>query len=255
MVDVSRKGAIRVSEVPKDVLNCLNTGQIEAVNLTENLATDFVVLLNTVLPEIDDTALGQSEKLGVTKRMALVAELIFDYYGLTKLEFLASHQSDLVRGWGAYLVAHEPNIPLEERLVRIRGFADDAHFGVREWSWLAVRPHIVKSPEQAIACLTPWVRKESEFLRRFAVEAIRPRGVWSKHIAVLKTDPSLAIDLLSPVKQDESRYVQDSVANWLNDAWKSSPTWVEGLCSKWLAEGRNNQATDYIIKRALRNKK
>ncbi|MFS8184690.1 DNA alkylation repair protein [Pseudovibrio denitrificans] len=254
MVTTSRKGASRVADVPADVLRELNAGRIEAATLAENLATDFAALLTQVLPELSDDAAKLDSKAGITKRMAGVAALIHKRHGAGKLDFLTSHPSDLVRGWGAYLLASLPELTLESRIAQMRPFAVDHHFGVREWSWLALRPYIVAAPEESIEILRPWTGETSEYLRRFAVEAIRPRGVWSAHIPELKSDPSLALSLLEPVRSDPSRYVQDSVANWLNDAWKSQPNWVEQLCEDWLKQS-SSEATSYIAKRALRNQK
>lgn len=239
-------------DVPPDILTELNAGQIEAATLAENLATDFNVLLANALPDIAPVA-AIDPKAGVTKRMATVAAVIIQQSGDTKLGFLGSHRSDLVRGWGAYVLAALPNISLRDRIEHMRPFADDPHFGVREWAWLALRPHIVKQPAVAIGHLLPWVTDLSANIRRFAVEATRPRGVWSAHIPDLKTAPEKARILLDPVTSDSSRYVQNSVANWLNDAWKTSPEWVETYC-KHIADAAPSNETSYIIKKALRNK-
>jgi hypothetical protein len=49
-----------------------------------------------------------------------------------------------------------------------------------------------------------------------------------------------------------SRYVQNSVANWLNDAGKTQPGWVSETCRRWDAESRSAR-TAYIVRRALRS--
>lgn len=180
MVGAPRKGAARVVDVPPNILAQLEAGEIEAATLSENLATDFVRLMGTALPDVQAKAQKIDPKAGITKRMAAAANLILDQSGMEKLPLLRSHRSDLVRGWGAYLVALDTGLPLPDRIDAMRPFADDHHFGVREWAWLALRPAIVKDPTSAIAAVTPFTSEQSEYLRRFASEAIRPRGVWAR---------------------------------------------------------------------------
>ena len=134
----------------------------------------------------------------------------------------------------------------------MRPLADDPHFGVREWAWLALRSDIVAGPLEALALLQPWTQQPSPHLRRFACEALRPRGVWATHIALFKQQPEHVLPLLETLADDPERYVQDSVGNWLNDAGKSQPDWVRTVCTRWQST-RDSVANAYIRKRALRS--
>ena len=57
--------------------------------------------------------------------------------------------------------------------------------------------------------------------------------------------------LLEPVRSDPERYVQNAVANWLNDASKSRPDWVRGVCERWERESPTRE-TAWIVRRGLR---
>ncbi|WP_298775709.1 DNA alkylation repair protein [uncultured Shewanella sp.] len=247
-----RKGATRVADVPADILSQLNLGTIEAATLAENLATDLPQLMGHVFPKLLDKKVCIEPKLGITKKMAMIATLIEENYGDEKLAFMSQHNADLVRGWGAYCVAQKRDVALSDRILQMQVFADDPHFGVREWAWLSLRLHVVKAPLEAIEYLLPWARDSSANIRRFAIEVMRPRGVWSAHIGLLKKEPQHAETLLNSVNADPSKYVQDAVGNWLNDAYKTAPQWVEQCCQQWL-EQSDSPATGYIVKRGLRS--
>ncbi len=103
----------------------------------------------------------------------------------------------------------------------MRRFAADPHFGVREIAWMAVRDAVIGSLDESLALLQPWVSDADPNIRRFASELTRPRGVWCAQIEALKAEPWRALPLIEPLRADSSRYVQNSVANWLNDASKT----------------------------------
>lgn len=144
------------------------------------------------------------------------------------------------------------DLPLNERLAAILPLADDAHFGVREWAWMATRPHLTDKLSHAITQLSAWAKAPSANVRRFACEVLRPRGVWCAHLPALKQAPEQALSVLTPLRADPSLYVQNSVANWLNDAAKSQPDWVRALCQDWL-QTSPTEATRYICRRAQRS--
>lgn len=240
--------------VPDDRLAALNAGHMETANLAEVLAVDYSLLLRLVLPDhaaclaadIDDFA-----GFGVSARMTAMGRLLLGRLGPSAIAKLGQHRSDTVRGWACFIIGAQ-TMPLAERLAAIRNFADDHHFGVREWAWLAVRPAISDDLEDAFTFLSDWTVDPSERIRRFASEATRPRGVWCKHIVALKADPEPGRVLLDPLRADTSPYVQDSVGNWLNDAAKSRPDWVRDLIAEWLHISPE-PGTRRIARRAIRS--
>jgi 3-methyladenine DNA glycosylase AlkC len=258
-----RIGASSKETVDRSVLQQLNKGILEAATLSECLSVDFAILMENVFPEMGQKSVDrmkEAEGLGITKRMALAAMILSENLDTQKLNLLSQHPSDTVRGWAAYRVAIDSATSLETQLNdrrsvgdhRIRPFADDPHFGVREWAWLALRPAIAQDITQSINLLLPWTIDDSANIRRFAIEVTRPRGVWSKHISALKTAPGLGEALLDRVMEDPSRYVQDSCANWLNDASKSNPDWVLQYCENWKQKS-TSPAVSYITRRGLRS--
>lgn len=236
-------------------LEALNAGTAPARTLTEALAIDQSLLLRAVVPEADDDLLAEADRaqsLGIVKRMAHIGAALADRPEVVEVERLASHPSDTVRGWACFLIAAHSSAGPARLLQELRGLADDEHFSVREWVWMAARPTLVSDLDASIDHLADWTHDPSERIRRFASESLRPRGVWATHIAALKETPERGEPILTPLRADPSRYVQDSVANWINDAAKTRPDWALDLCRRWTAAG-DSPATERIVKRALRS--
>lgn len=249
----ARKGYVRRSDIPRDVLAALNRGEIESRTLAEGLAIDFRTLMACVVPNVPDEHHERIESsIGILKRTMNAGELLAEFVDAKSLNRLAAHPSDTVRGWAAFAIGRLPRLTAAQRLERLRRLADDSHFGVREWAWMAYRPTIALDVTAAIQLLKSWTNEESSNLRRFASESTRPRGVWCTHLDVLKERPELGLPLLEPLKADPTKYVQDSVANWLNDAGKSQPDWVREVCRQWLRKN-SSAATKRICQRAQRS--
>ncbi|HCT24704.1 MAG TPA: DNA alkylation repair protein [Stenotrophomonas sp.] len=242
------------TRISAERLRELNSGNTATTHLAECLAVDFTALLQVVAPVLEPEALQcmrDASGKGVTQRMALAARLLREA-GQGDPAHWQAYASDTVRGWACYLIGSDANATLPSKLQAMRPLADDRHFGVREWAWLALRTDIVAAPLQALECLQPWTQEGSPYLRRFACEALRPRGVWATHIALLKQHPDHALPLLEALADDPDRYVQDSVGNWLNDAGKTQPHWLRDLCARWQRE-HDGGANACIRKRALRS--
>jgi 3-methyladenine DNA glycosylase AlkC len=263
MANEKRKGARSTKEIPAVIMKQLNAGEIETANLVEWLAVDQRLLLKNLMNQLDRTgylkvalnAIDELKKPTVnTINEAIGISLLQQSLAAKDTEFftlLFKHSADLVRCWATYMVGRNNGLTLEEKLHQIQSFAADTHFGVREIAWMAVRGSISNQIDQSIGILSGWTTHEDANVRRFASESTRPRGVWCEHIESLKKDPKPALIILDPLKSDPSRYVQDSVGNWLNDASKTQPEFVAALCSKWQHQ-HPTKATLYIIKKAMR---
>jgi 3-methyladenine DNA glycosylase AlkC len=246
------KGARRLADVPSDVRAELNAGVREAANLMESLAVDFAVLLRAAAPTLSDAEIAAVAAAGgIVQRMQAAGELLAQRFGAKALEF-REHPSDTVRGWSAFALAALPGNDVRRKLALVESLADDRNYGVREWAWMAVRPAVAEELNSAVRILAKWARKKSANVRRFASECTRPCGVWCRHLAAMKETPELGLPILEPLRADESKYVQNSVGNWLSDAAKTQPHWVEELCRRWERES-DEPATRRICTRARRN--
>lgn len=245
------------SQSSKERSDLINQGLIETKNLAECLEVDFLKLYSAIFTDINNTLRNEIKdlvKIGILKRMKQTAQIILREHGENVIKKLTIHPSDTARGWAAFMIGQIPNISLKKRMEMIKPFADDLHFGVREWAWMAVRPHIAEDLEKSIKILLAWSQGPSFRVRRFSIESIRPRGVWAEHINILKQNPEMAMPILNVLKSDPERYVQDAVANWLNDASKSQPKWVKKISKEWNEQSQSD-STKYITKRAQRSMK
>ncbi len=255
---LNRKGATSPKDVPADILALIERGKIPTVNLGESMAVDNFILLETILRDN-----GMLLDISELKNDPLNRKLMTCYRNIGRfllkypqtLDVFSYHESDIARCW-ACLAYGFRETDMETRLELIMPFADDIHMGVREMAWMALRDDISKDVKRAVELLLPWTKSPSAYIRRCASEATRPRGVWCAHIQELKDSPEKGLAILEPLRSDPHKYVQDSVANWLNDASKSRPEWVVEITDRWTKESPTKE-TAKICKRALRtiNKK
>jgi len=255
---------MRRSEIPPEVLRALNEGREETITLVEWLAIDMPTLLRSILTDVGlaeareqlDGAADRLADKGVTERLRGVGQALFTatqhHPRRTEIyEALANHRSDMVRAWASFMLTADEEFTLTDRLEASRRFAADKSVAVRECAWDSFRPYLVADLTYGLGLLERWVRDPDPNVRRCAVEASRPRGVWTAHIEALKHDPEPGLTILEPVRSDPSRYVQRSVGNWLNDASKSRPEWVRDVCARWAKESPMEETT-WTVNHALR---
>ena len=202
-----RKGAVRRSEIPSDVLQAVNEGREETIMLVEWLAIDMPTLSRSILLGVGlakareelGTAADSLADQGVTTRLKRIGEPLFmetrDHPRRSEIyEALARNQADMVRVWAAYMTATDEGLTLADRLEVTRWFAADHSLAVRECAWDSFRPYVAADLGPGFRLLEPWVH-----------------------------DPEPGRALLEPVRSDPSRYVQRSVGNWLNDRQQIAP--------------------------------
>jgi 3-methyladenine DNA glycosylase AlkC len=101
--------------------------------------------------------------------------------------------------------------------------------------------------EQALPTIRQWLQAPQANLRRAVSEGLRP-WIANKRFA---NAPQQAIDLLGTLKDDPSRYVQESTGNALRDISRKHFDLVLAALRAWLAEQPQSKARRTIAKFAL----
>lgn len=113
----------------------------------------------------------------------------------------------------------------------------------------AVRPFILKYPDEMMKQMLVWSKHEHWAVRRLASEGCRTRLPWTMALPNLKKNPVPIIPILENLKNDTSEIVRKSVANNLNDIAKDNPQTVIDLARKWQGKSKS---TDWVIKHGCR---
>jgi len=244
-------GARSRREVDPNYQALLEAGVAQSRTHVEQMAMSPTALLRRAFPslEVDDR---QLESAPFIARLRLTGSLLREQLGDDLDRGDQCWISDTIRGWLAMSIASDKQRSLDVVLTGLLPYARDEHFAVREWAWLAARPRVCGQPLEAIRLLVPIVTSPDPLLRRFAVELTRPRSVWGSHIPEFKQTPEQAEPYLSRVRCDPSPYVQTAAANWLNDAARTRPDWVERVTETW-SRGCDCRATTRIVARGRRS--
>ena len=244
-------GARSRREVDPKYLALLDAGVAQSRTHVEQMAMSPTALLRRAFPtlEVDER---QLELVPFIARLRVTGSLLQEKFGDELDRADQCWISDTIRGWLAMSIASDRQRSLKVVLADLLPFARDGHFAVREWAWLAARPRVCGQPHEAIRLLAPIVASPDALLRRFAIELTRPRSVWGSHIPAFKETPEQAELYLSTVRCDPSPYVQTAAGNWLNDAARTRPDWVERITDTWSREC-DCRATTRIVTRGRRS--
>lgn len=120
----------------------------------------------------------------------------------------------------------------------------------RHTAEFAIRPFLLRYPEQTLATLQRWAHDPSFHVRRLVSEGTRPRLPWATRLPAFLADPTPVLELLEVLKDDPSAYVRKSVANNLNDIAKDHPELVLATLARW-QQGASAER-QWIIRHALR---
>lgn len=135
---------------------------------------------------------------------------------------------------------------LEDPALSLAALGFFTRFGSSEF---AIRPFLIRYPEQALHAMHQWARDPEYKIRRLASEGSRPRLPWAMALPAFKKDPGPVLAILERLKNDPSEVVRRSVANNLNDIAKDHPDVVLDVCKRW--KGVSSE-TDALLRHACR---
>lgn len=114
----------------------------------------------------------------------------------------------------------------------------------------AIRPFLLRFPEQSMAFVHSCTDDANYHVRRLASEGIRPYLPWAPRANVPISD---ILPVLDRLHTDPTRYVTRSVANTLNDISKTAPDSVVETLQIWQGQGLQKSAElDWMTRHSLR---
>ncbi|PCI71441.1 MAG: DNA alkylation repair protein [Gammaproteobacteria bacterium] len=116
-------------------------------------------------------------------------------------------------------------------------------------SEFAIRPFIIRYPKLTMQKMKTWAQSDNYHVRRLATEGCRPRLPWAMALPDFKQDPSIVLETIMVLIDDDELYVRRSVANNLNDISKDNPKRVIEIASQYLGRSKD---IDWVIKHACR---
>ena len=117
----------------------------------------------------------------------------------------------------------------------------------------AIRPFISHHYTLTLYQMIQWSMDENFHVRRLSCEGLRPRLPWANKLQIFFDDPQPILPVLENLKLDSVRYVQNSVANCINDISKDNPAVAKQLIDSWMMNMSDHGNLRYVIKRGIRS--
>jgi len=114
-----------------------------------------------------------------------------------------------------------------------------------------IRPFLETYPEKTLEEMENWSLDPNVHVRRLSSEGLRARLPWAKKLDQVIENPKPIIVILENLKDDDSKFVQKSVANNLNDILKDNYEFGMEVLEKWSKGATPNRK--WIIRHALRS--
>lgn len=114
-----------------------------------------------------------------------------------------------------------------------------------------IRYFLLKDFSKAMKEIMKWCEDGDEHVRRLCSEGTRSRLPWAVQLKDVVNNPSLTFPILERLKSDQSRYVQKSVANHINDISKDHPDWLVKKVKMWDVDTYDSQK--WVLKHGMRS--
>jgi 3-methyladenine DNA glycosylase AlkC len=221
----------------------------------EKLVSDLADSLKSVYPKFDKKKLMKTvfdadwEPRELKDRMRHITNMLHDTFDMKYADSLKILRkiADDFEGFSSIIFADYVEVyglnNFKESVAALEQFTKNSS------SEFAVRPFIMKYPEEMMNQMEKWSKSKNHHVRRLSSEGCRPRLPWAMALPEFKKDPTPILPILEQLKNDESEYVRKSVANNLNDISKDHPELVLKIAKKW--KGKTKE-TDWIVKHACR---
>ncbi len=115
-----------------------------------------------------------------------------------------------------------------------------------------LRPWAERLGPDILGLLMSWAADPVPEVRRAAVVAVRPRGVWVETLDWAAEQPSLIVPLLEALRADSDLRVAGAVANAWNDIARTHPDLALAVLHRWREEGAGPRV-EWIARRGLRS--